>query len=71
MSSDDIDDDVVAQLIADLSDREKEVLKDRFGVDLSGATNREIVAAMLEITQEKIESVELKALKKLKDKDKG
>ncbi len=71
MSDEDIDDDVVAQFFANLSDREKEVLNDRFGVDLSGATNREIVSAMYEIKREKIESFELRALKKLKGKDEG
>lgn len=63
MTDDDISDDVVAQLFADLSDRDKQVLEDRFSVDLSCGTNREILAAMLEITQEKIEAIERKALR--------
>jgi RNA polymerase primary sigma factor len=67
MSENDISDEVLAQLLADLSDREKKVLRDRFGVDFSGVSNREIVAAMLNITQEKIEDVEWKALKKLRN----
>ena len=69
MSNNDIDDDEVAKLFADLSDREKHVLEKRFGVDLSGGTNQEVVAAMLEITREKIEGIERKALKKLKNRD--
>ena len=63
------DDDMIAKLIADLSDREKRVLEDQFGVDLSGGTNREILAAMLQITREKIETIERKALRILKNKD--
>ena len=69
LSNNDIDDDEVAKLFADLSDREKHVLEERFGVDLSGGTNQEVVAAMLEITREKIEGIERKALKKLRNRD--
>jgi len=66
--SDDSAKKLIEQLKADLSDREMEVLKRRFGVDLKGGTDEEFLAAMLEITQEKIESIERKALKKLRGK---
>ena len=69
MCEEDVSDEVLAQLLADLSDREKEALRDRFGVDFSGVTNRDIVAAMLEITKEKIDNIEWKALKKLKNQN--
>ena len=69
MSNHDIDDDEVAKLFSDLTDREKHVLEERFGVDLSGGTNQEVVAAMLEITREKIEGLERKAVRKLKNSD--
>lgn len=69
LSNNDIADDEVAKLFANLSDREKHVLEQRFGVDLSGGTNQEVVAAMFDITREKIECIERKALKKLRNRD--
>ena len=69
MSEDDIADELLRKLLESLSDREKEVLQRRFGLDFSGASNREIVAAMLEITQEKLSNIEKKALKKQKAKE--
>lgn len=59
---------LIEQLKADLSDREMDVLKDKFGVDMKYGTDDEILAAMLEITQEKIEKIERNALKKLRGK---
>lgn len=69
MSNNDISDDEVAKLIANLSDREKHVLEQRFGVDLSDGTNQEIVTAMFDISRQKIEGFERKTLKKLKNRD--
>ena len=66
MSEDDLSDEVIQKLLADLTDRDKKVLQRRFGLDFLGGSNREIVSAMLEITQEKIGDIERKALKKLK-----
>ena len=64
--SDDSAKKLIEQFKADLSEREMEVLEDRFGVDFNDGTDEEILAAMLEITREKIEKIERKALKKLR-----
>ena len=69
MSDDDSKMELIGRIKAGLSDREMQVLKVRFGVDFSGGTNEEILAAMLEITQEKIQKIARKALKRLKGKD--
>ncbi len=66
MSDDESRKKLIEQFKANLSEREMKVLKDRFGVDFLEGTDEEVLAAMLEITQEKIEKIEWKALKKLR-----
>ena len=66
--SDDSAKKLIEKFKADLSDKEMGVLKRKFGVDLKGDTDEKILQAMLEITQEKIEEIERKALRKLRGK---
>ena len=68
MPEKEITDEVIAEAIAGLSERERHVLHERFGIDFSGGSNEEILTAILGITRDKIENIERKALKKLHDK---
>ncbi len=63
-----VDDEDISQFLDNLTEREKQVLYDRFGLDLDRGTNEEILTAIVELTQEKIRKIESRALKKLADR---
>ncbi len=50
-----------------LNDRERKILKDKFGIDLSGENSLEEIKKAFEITRKNIEEIEQKARKKLED----
>jgi DNA-directed RNA polymerase sigma subunit (sigma70/sigma32) len=70
MSDDDskLDDELRAMIDA-LTDREWEVLRDRFGIDRESATDEEVLSKLFEITREKIQAIEKKARRKLERDD--
>ena len=49
-----------------LNDREKDVIKKRFGIDEEQAFTLEEIGSIFNVTRERIRQIELKALKKLK-----
>ena len=64
MPKKEITDKVIADAVAGLSERERHVLRERFGIDFSGGSNEEILTAIHGITRSKIEKFERKTLKK-------
>ncbi len=65
MSDDDRDNDNLKGVLAGLTKREIDVLKRRFGIDVSDSRSLEEIARDFDITREKIEELEFEALKKL------
>ena len=53
-------------LLKVLNDREKDVIKKRFGIDEDQAFTLEEIGKEFNVTRERIRQIELKALKKLK-----
>ena len=53
-------------LLKVLNDREKDVIKKRFGIDEEQAFTLEEIGSIFNVTRERIRQIELKALKKLK-----
>lgn len=62
-------DSVLEALITNLTDREKRLLLDKFGVDVSVASNQEILEAFGKVKRETLKQMEREALEKLRDKD--
>lgn len=63
-------DSALTALIANLTDREKRILRSRFGVDVSAAaSDQEILEAMCNIERDVVEQVEEEALDALKRKN--
>jgi RNA polymerase primary sigma factor len=57
--------DELKAMIDGLSDREREVLHKRFGIDRDSATDEGILQKLFEITREKIQEIEKKARRKV------
>jgi len=57
------------KILAGLTPREREVLKERFGIDLDANLTPEQLAAVFDKTRNRIREIEKKALKRLKDKN--
>ena len=55
-----------SSLLKVLNDREKDVIKKRFGIDEEQAFTLEEIGSIFNVTRERIRQIELKALKKLK-----
>ena len=53
-------------LLKVLNEREKDVIKKRFGIDEDQVFTLEEIGTMFNVTRERIRQIELKALKKLK-----
>ena len=58
--------DLLQDSIKILNDREKDVIKKRFGIDEEQAFTLEEIGSIFNVTRERIRQIELKALKKLK-----
>ncbi len=73
MSDGEDDDTEEDDSLKQLTDREKKVLKMRFGIDISNNETLKDVASKFNVTRKKIREIEEKALKKIrgrkKDKD--
>ena len=52
-----------------LTDREKKVLKERFGIEIGDDLTLEELARQFDVTRERIREIERKALKKLHDRN--
>lgn len=61
----------VDQVLATLSDRERRVLKERFGLDDGRPKTLEEVGRMFQVTRERIRQIEAKALRKLRHPSRG
>ena len=62
------DDKDVKGVLEGLTDREKKVIKDRFGVDVDPDASLETLAEQFDVTRKKIRAIERNALKRfLKD----
>ncbi len=66
MSKDDHDNENLKSVLDNLTEREAEVLKKRFGIDVSDTRSLEDIARDFDITREKIEEIEFDALLKLR-----
>ena len=55
----------IGRILAQLSFREREVLKLRYGLDTGYACTLEEVGAVFKLTQERIRQIEVKALRKM------
>ena len=58
--------DTITQVLSDLTDREKRVLRMRFGIGMSTDHTLEEVGQEFDVTRERIRQIEAKALRKLK-----
>jgi RNA polymerase primary sigma factor len=61
----------VDQVLGTLSDRERRVLKERFGLDDGRPKTLEEVGRMFQVTRERIRQIEAKALRKLRHPSRG
>lgn len=61
----------VEQVLGTLSDRERRVLKERFGLDDGRPKTLEEVGRMFQVTRERIRQIEAKALRKLRHPSRG
>ena len=61
----DDEDSEASRTLKGLSEREREVLKKRFGIDVSKGVSREDVQRQFEITRERIRAIEQRAKEKL------
>ncbi len=61
----------VAQVLESLSEREREVLKQRFGLEDGRPKTLEEVGKMFRVTRERIRQIEAKALRKLRHPSRG
>ena len=61
----------VDQVLGTLSDRERRVLKERFGLDDGRPKTLEEVGRMFQVTRERIRQIEAKALRKLRTPSRG
>ncbi len=61
----------VEQVLSTLSDRERRVLKERFGLDDGRPKTLEEVGRMFQVTRERIRQIEAKALRKLRHPSRG
>ena len=64
--SNELKDIINTSLLKVLSEREKDVIKKRFGIDEEQVFTLEEIGNMFNVTRERIRQIELKALKKLK-----
>ena len=62
---------IIAGLIGTLSYREQRVLRLRFGIDLNKEYSLEEVAAMCDVTRERIRQIESKALRKMRSPERS
>jgi RNA polymerase primary sigma factor len=63
------DDDELKRILKDLSPREREILKERFGIDLSKDLSMEEIKRAFDVTRARIREIEQRAKKKLKPTD--
>ena len=61
----------VDQVLGTLYDRERRVLKERFGLDDGRPKTLEEVGRMFQVTRERIRQIEAKALRKLRHPSRG
>lgn len=54
------------EIFENLTEREKKVLKERFGIDLEGVTDIDAAKIKFDVTRERIRQIEEKALKMLR-----
>ena len=71
MSDDDDPGSTTDDAPGSLTEREKEILKRRFGIDVSGDKSLSELGEEFDITRERIREIERIALEKLKDPDRG
>ena len=62
--------DLIRDIIVDLSEREREILKMRFGLEDGVTHTLEEVGKVFGVTRERIRQIEAKALEKIRDHDK-
>jgi RNA polymerase primary sigma factor len=60
-------DDVFRKLLDQLSPREREVLKERFGIEIDQHTDLDEIARRFEITRQRIREIEERALQELSE----
>ena len=71
MSEDDDSGSTVDDVLGSLTEREKQILKQRFGIDVSGNRLLSELGEEFDLTRERIREIERTALKKLRDPDRG
>lgn len=69
--SDDDSGSTVDDLLGTLTEREKKILKQRFGIDVSEDKSLSDLGEEFDITRERIREIERIALKKLNNPDRG
>jgi RNA polymerase primary sigma factor len=60
----------LSSILSDLSEREAQIMRLRFGIDGEQETTLEDIGAMVGLTRERIRQIEAKALRKLRLKQK-
>ena len=58
----------IAKILESITPHERDILTNKFGITFSQTPSLEVLEALMQITRERIESIEKRALRKLRNK---